>query len=260
MRTGPESRATLQLSDRSVIRVGQSTAIELEPPSAPARHRFGLQHGLLYFLDREKPADVEFQTPLAAGAIRGTEFLLAVAGADGRTRLGVVDGEVELKAGSEQVRINSGQEALVTPDRPVKVTAVLPVAGLMQWSFYYPAIVNPADLALTPGERMALAKSLADYTAGDLAGAAAGATNVPVAPSAAVQTYLAALKLGAGDVESAEALLPAEGAAGMAVRELIAAVRGETTGPARELSMRAMLKGVRQGTKSKVALGAGSEP
>src|SRR5664279_2725274 len=43
LRTAADSRATLQLSDRSVIRVNESTIVEIQPPSAPARHRFGLQ-------------------------------------------------------------------------------------------------------------------------------------------------------------------------------------------------------------------------
>ena len=62
LRTAADSRATLQLSDRSVIRVSESTILEIQPPAPPARHRFGLKRGALFFLDREQPADIEFET------------------------------------------------------------------------------------------------------------------------------------------------------------------------------------------------------
>lgn len=71
VRTRELSRAAVQLSDRSVIRLNENTTLEILPPRNAGKHRFGLPRGALYFFDREKPADVEFDTPLAAGAIRG---------------------------------------------------------------------------------------------------------------------------------------------------------------------------------------------
>ena len=108
LRTAADSRATLQLSDRSVIRISQSTILEIQPPTRPARHRFGLKRGALFFLDRERPADVEFETPIATGAIRGTEFYLAVAEADATTRLALLQGAVELTTASGPRQLVSG--------------------------------------------------------------------------------------------------------------------------------------------------------
>ncbi len=76
---------------------GRNTLLEIQPATRPARHRFGLKHGALFFFDREQPADVEFETPLATGAIRGTEFFLAAADDDSTTQLAMLDGAVELK-------------------------------------------------------------------------------------------------------------------------------------------------------------------
>src|SRR6266496_370759 len=84
VRTGLRSRATLRLSDKSVFRINELTTLKIQPPpgssNAPV---LDLGAGSTYFYSREKPAAVEFRTPLASGAIRGTEFNLAV-GADGR--------------------------------------------------------------------------------------------------------------------------------------------------------------------------------
>ena len=225
LRTGADSRATLQLSDRSVIRVGQSTILEIQPPTQPARHRFGLKQGSLFFLDREQPADVEFETPLATGAIRGTEFFLAVAETDATTRLALFDGAVELKTGTEQLKLASGQQVLVQPGRPAQLTAALPAVNLIQWCFYYPAILNPAEISFTDAEKVALASSLSDYAAGDLLRALAEAPAELAAQSTATRVYYAALKLAVGRVEEAEALIAPAGEAAEPLRELIAAVK-----------------------------------
>ena len=231
LRTAAESRATLQLSDRSVIRVNQSTLLEIQPPTRPARHRFSLKRGALFFLDREQPADVEFETPLATGAIRGTEFFLAVAEADASTELALLDGAVDLKTSTEELKLTSGQQAVLKPGRPAQLTAVLPVVNLMQWSFYYPAVLNPAEIPFTDVEKSALAKSLSAYTSGDLLAAVSEAPNEFATRSAATRNYFAALKLAVGQVGEADALLAPVGGTAAPLRELIAAVKFEPVTP-----------------------------
>ncbi len=234
LRTAADSRATLLLSDRSVIRVSQSTILEIQPPTRPARHRFGLKHGALFFLDRERPADVEFETPLATGAIRGTEFFLAAAEADGTTRLALLDGAVVLQTAGGQLPLASGQQALVRAGQPAQLTAVLPAVNLIQWCFYYPAVLNPADIPFTGAERAALAKSLAAYAGGDLLQALADAPAGLATQSAATRTYFAALKLAVGRVGEAEDLLAPAEAGATPLRELIAAVKFQPITPLRD--------------------------
>ncbi|MBL9127759.1 MAG: FecR domain-containing protein [Verrucomicrobiales bacterium] len=75
LRTAAGSRATLQLGDRSVVRIHPSTLVEIRPPAhgtATTARSFLLRWGTLFFLNRERPARVEFETPLSRGAIRGT--------------------------------------------------------------------------------------------------------------------------------------------------------------------------------------------
>ena len=236
LRTAAGSRATLQLSDRSVIRISQSTFLEIEPPSQPARHHFGLQKGALFFFDRERPADVEFETPLATVAIRGTEFFLEVADAAGATSLALLDGAVELNTAVEQLELASGQQVLVQPGQPAKLTAVLSAVNLIQWSFYYPAVLNPAEIPFADAEKSALAKSLSAYAGGDLPAALTDAPDALATQSAATRTYFAALKLAVGQVGEAEALLAPVGEAATPLRELIAAVKFQPITPLSEPS------------------------
>jgi Flp pilus assembly protein TadD len=225
LRTDRDSRATLQLSDRSTIRVNQLTTVEIRPPTSPARHRFGLRRGALFFLDREKPADVEFETPLTTGAIRGTEFFLSVAETNQATFLAMLEGAVELSTSQEQLKLTNGQQVFVDATGPAQVKAVLPAVNLIQWSFYYPAVVNVGDLSFTADETNALAKSLAAYRGGDLLRALADPPVQMATNSPSARVYFAALKLAVGQVDDAEHWLAGAGSTGQPVRELIAAVR-----------------------------------
>jgi hypothetical protein len=235
LRTAADSRATLQLSDRSVIRVGADTILEIQPPTPPAQHRFGLKRGALFFLDREQPADIEFETPLTTGAIRGTEFLLTVADADAATHLALLDGAVELKTSGGPLSLTNGQEIILSPSSPAKISAVLPVANLIQWSFYYPGVMNPDEIPFSENEKSALATSLAAYRDGDLLHALAAASAELATQSEATRIYFAQLKLAVGQVSDAENLIANIGDSAAPLRELIAAVRGgaERRPPAR---------------------------
>ena len=229
LRTGADSRAMLRLSDKSVIRIDQSTLLEIMPPAQPAgKSRFRLQVGALFFLNREKPADIEFDTPLATGAIRGTEFLLAVAQAGGDTTLALYDGAVELRRGAETISLASGQQAVMRPGRPAAIGPALPARNLIQWTFYYPGVLNPSELQFNDTERGTMANSLTAYRDGDLLGALAALPDAALVQSDSARAFRAGLKLAVGRVDDAEQLLarlPAEFPPARALREVIAATR-----------------------------------
>src|SRR5207302_9344786 len=128
VRTGKDSRAALRLSNDSVIRMDQLTVMRLPEPASP-RKRFlvNLLKGAIYFFHRERPVETDFETPLVSGAIRGTEFNLAVAD-NGRTVLTLLDGAVDLSNAQGQLALRKGDQAVVEPAAgPVK-TAVIEAA------------------------------------------------------------------------------------------------------------------------------------
>src|SRR5580765_1318559 len=138
VRTGRHSRATVRLADLSIFRLNELSTLQiLEPGAKDKKPLFDLKSGSSYFFSRERPADVEIRTPVMAGAIRGTEFLLRV-GEDGETRLALFDGEVEL--GNEQGRLvlKSGEEAVVRSGQAPSRTALINASNIIQWCLYYP--------------------------------------------------------------------------------------------------------------------------
>jgi len=237
LRTQADSRATLRLSDRSVIRVNQLTVLEIRPSAAAsARKRFKLQRGSIFFLDREKPGDIEFETPLATGAIRGTEFMLTVSDADGTTLLALFDGVVELKSATEALSLTGTKQVVVRPGQQAAISVALPMTRLIQWCFYYPGVLNPDDVPFTAAEKSGLGASLAVYREGDVLQALAQLPPAFAPGSEAERVYVAALKVAVGQVEETGNLLagvPAESRLASALRSLIAAVRGESWSPPR---------------------------
>jgi len=231
IRTGLRSRAVVRLANLSVLRVNELTTFVVQPPSAPGKTgRIDVQSGSTYFFSRERPADVEFSTPLSSGAIRGTEFNLAVAD-NGRSVVTLIDGALSLSNSLGAVEMVSGEEATVEPGQAPKKTAVINALNVIQWCLYYPGVLDADELELTSAEQQDLAASLASYRSGDLLAALATYPEGRVPKSDADKIYFAQLLLAAGQVELAEAqldglstTLPLAGA----LREVIAAVKYRT--------------------------------
>src|SRR4051812_38371775 len=148
VRTGKDSRAAVRLSNDSVIRLDQLTVMRFPEP-APPRKRFlvNLLKGAIYFFHRERPVQTDFETPLVSGAIRGTEFNLAVE-ENGRTVLTLLDGEVELSNAQGQLTLQGRDQAIVEPGAGPARTAVIDTVNVIQWCLYYPAVIDPVELGL----------------------------------------------------------------------------------------------------------------
>ena len=210
VRTGVRSRATLRLSDQTVLRVNELTLLEIRPGLTGAkRSGLDLKSGSTYFFNRGQPSETDFRTPVASGAIRGTEFHLAVAEADGRTVLTLLDGEVALSNEQGKLALASGQQATVEPGQAPKQTAVLNVINVIQWCLYYPAILDVDEAGLSSAEKSALADSLSAYRSGDLLRALSLYPEARQPSSIAERLYHAALLLAVGQITQAESSLAA---------------------------------------------------
>jgi Tfp pilus assembly protein PilF len=207
IRTGFRSRATLQLSDLTVMRMNQLTTLEIQPPkTAEAKNTIDVKSGGTYFLGRDKPKQTDIRTPQTSGAILGTEFALEVT-PDGRTVLTLIDGAVELTNAAGQFALASGEQATVRQGQRPEKTAVIDAINILQWSLYYPAVLDAGELNLGAGEQQALAGSLAAYRAGDLPGALAAYPADRKPATDAERVYLAGLVLAVGQVAEAESQL-----------------------------------------------------
>jgi hypothetical protein len=227
LRTGPRSRATVRLSDLSVLRVNEKTVLEIR-----AQHKAGssldLHSGSAYFFNRSKPSSLQFHTPLVSGAIRGTEFNLEAA-ADGTTTVTLLEGEVGLTNELGSLVLQSGEQATASPGKPPRKTAALQALNVIQWTLYYPAVLDVDELSLSAEAQAALKESLSAYRSGDLLAALEKFPASRPSGSSEEKIYYAALLLAVGQVDQARANLqsikhPAAGG----LETLIAAVKHET--------------------------------
>jgi Flp pilus assembly protein TadD len=243
VRSGPASRATLRLSDKSVLRLYELTTLEIKPPAAAGHNDvMDVKAGATYFFNRDKPSNTQFQTPSASGAIRGTEFNLVVTD-DGRTELTLLDGQVDLTNEQGTLQIQSGEGATVTKGQAPQKTAVISAVNVIQWTLYYPAILDPDELEMPAGLKTTLADSLEAYRSGDLIQALAKYPAGRAPATEAERVYRAALLLAVGEVDNAQKLLtntysearPA--ALAFSLQEMIATVKGQPAGPAASLAL-----------------------
>lgn len=227
VRTGPRSRAAIQLTDRSVVRLDQGTLFQILPPRREqALRRFRLDLGRLFFFHRERPDDTGFETPVATGAIRGTEFVLAVPAPD-TTTLELLDGRVVLDRDGEIVEGVSGETIVLRRGEPVRRGPLVPTVGV-QWALHYPVVVDPDALFLAPPIATAWASALEAYREGDFFRALREAPAGPDTDEGA-RVLRASLALVVGRVDEAMENLAEAGDSpeARAIRRLIATVTGK---------------------------------
>jgi tetratricopeptide (TPR) repeat protein len=233
LRTGVDSLATVRLSNLSILRVDELTTLTIQPPEQPGRRAvLNLDSGAAYFFNRDKPSETQFRTPSASGAIRGTEFNLAVAG-NGRMELALLDGQVDLTNNQGTLQVQTGEKAVVDPGQAPKKSPLIDAVNIIQWTLYYPAILDPDELELSADSKNALGQSLDAYHGGDLAQALAKYPDNRTPASESERVYRAALLLAVGQVDEAQQLLQQAShetraaALAVALQEMIASVKGQ---------------------------------
>jgi Flp pilus assembly protein TadD len=240
LRTGRNSRAGIKWPDEITFRLGADTLVEILPP---AESGLRILQGLLSFFHREKPGRIRILTRGSMAGVKGTELVMKVEFQDNieRTALFLIDGLVELSNDQDTVLLTNGEQGIAETGKPPRKTAGFIVNNVLQWAFYYPAVLDLNDLRLTVEEQQDLADSMAAYQAGDLLAALDRYPTAREPASEAEVIYHVALRLSVGQAEGAQAAIdrildrissenvqrPAR-----ALRQLIAAVKHETSAPA----------------------------
>lgn len=207
IRTGPDSRIALRWSDQSIIAFGASTELEILPPSSSG-DQAGLNfiRGNLSFFHRDQPGHIQILVHGRVAGVEGTEFLLAVDDTD-TTTLSVMDGKVRFGDTNSFLVLTNGQQVVAEPGKnPVRTTGFI-ANNLLQWCFYYPAVIDPDELQFTADEQNSLSESLADYHAGNLLAALDHYPTGSVGISDRQRIFHAALLLSVGEVGKAETIL-----------------------------------------------------
>lgn len=237
LRTGADSRVAVRWSNQSVVMFGALTELEILPPhQRDAQSGLHLIRGVVSFFHRDRPGRIRVVTRGALAGVEGTEFALAVTAPNGteRTTLSVIDGKVRFGNQFATLVLTNGEQAVAEAGAAPVRTAGFVANNILQWCFYYPAVLDPSEVPFTADERNELARSLAAYRTGDLLDALAKYPASRAPASDAERVYYAALLLSVGQVERAEDTLSALSERGAdsrpqrlaaALRRLVAAVK-----------------------------------
>ena len=237
LRTGANSRVTLRWSDQSKATFGPLTDLEVLPsPTSDDLPGLHLWKGIFSFFHRDKPGRIRVLTRGTVAGVEGTEFVLKVeeTAAGERATLWMIDGKVQFASAQGALALTNGQQAVAEFGKAPGLSAGFIANNVLQWCFYYPAVLDPRDLPLTALEQQTLGESLAAYRSGDLLAALAKYPAGRPNGSDAERVYYAAILLSVGQVEQTEialARLPAGDPndrlqrLAAALRQLIAAVK-----------------------------------
>jgi Flp pilus assembly protein TadD len=229
LRTLQSSKATIRSGSHSLVRMDRLSLVEVLPPRNSLAHsHLELVHGSLHLLHRDQPSELELETPFAAAAIEGTDFTLSVDDAN-VTTLTMLDGRASLMTAQGSIELSSGEQGIAEAGRPPRKTAVINAINVVQWSLYYPGVLDPEELKLDATGGSPWAASLAAYRSGDLVQGLDRFPKGALNASAAQRLYYAALLLAVGDVTNCEARLRQEpdNPLARALGDVIAAVKNE---------------------------------
>ncbi|HUL51269.1 MAG TPA: FecR family protein, partial [Candidatus Nitrosotalea sp.] len=166
VRTRENSSAALTLADTSLVRIAPFTELVIDQPVGRGKQAtFSLPRGLMYFFHRDKPSSIRINTRTAAAAIEGTEFNLEATDSD-VTILTTLDGIVELSSAKGRTNVLSKEQGIVEPGKAPSKTAVINAVNIIQWTLYYPAVLDLNEVDL-PEESSALNQSLTAYREGN---------------------------------------------------------------------------------------------
>jgi len=199
VRTRSQSRATLELNNKTVISLNQQTTVVFSGLKTRGPSWLDLLKGIIYVRSRT-PSSLDVRTRYVNAAIRGTEFLVSTD--DDQSQVSVLEGTVDASNDKGGVTLTDGQAAVAKAgEAPVRKLLISP-RDAVQWALYYPPVIDLHDLQQKTADP-AVKQALSRYLDGDSLGALAildSAGN----PDPVLR---AGLLIGMGRVEEARPLL-----------------------------------------------------
>ena len=199
IRTMEDSRAALELSNETPLRIDQHTTLSLTGPAEEPASVLALIRGALHLITRT-PRSLKVNTPYASAYVEGTEFLVRVE-AD-RSLVVVYEGRVLAENRHGQLHLTSGEAALAEKDKAPRRYLLAQPRDAVAWALYYPPILEPKAREFPPLPEVQ--RSIALYRDGKPAEALALIRSLPPEPRAPrVLLFRAGLYLYVGRVEEA---------------------------------------------------------
>ncbi|MCL5023885.1 MAG: TonB-dependent receptor [Nitrospirae bacterium] len=150
IRVQERSRADIMLTNDSVLRLDQKTAIVFSGKEKEKTFLINLQKGIAHFFSRFRRS-LKVTTPFVNATVEGTEFLVKVE--TDQTFMSVFEGKVEFTNDRGTLLIASGQSAVASAGQIPALKVVAKPRDAVQWTLYYLPVFSyqPSEVAPRPG-------------------------------------------------------------------------------------------------------------
>ena len=206
LRTGNNSRAALELSNHTQVRLDAHTTLTVTGPREEQGFWAELINGVSHFISRV-PRTLKVKTPYVNAGVEGTEFL--VQSDDNQSTVIVYEGTVSARNDAGTVLLNSGMAATAKSGQAPIITSLAQPRDAVQWALYYPPVIqfnqnDFADMADNTWQSQ-VAKSIDAYQQGRLADAINALQQIKQdVQDPRFYTYRASLQLATGQVDKAQ--------------------------------------------------------
>jgi len=158
LRTGADGRATLLLSDESLVQVNRDTRLMLKSVDqsagwlpAAARSAIGsiyeLLRGELWFRNKNPDVDLSIETPHVAIGVRGTEFVVRVVPGT-ITEIDMLEGRILASNPLGSIEAGSGEQVYAVPGAPPRKRLLLNPQDAVQWTVLVPPLLSAEAAAV----------------------------------------------------------------------------------------------------------------
>ena len=143
IRVGADARASVELSNDTVLRLDQRSTLVFPEPSADSGFSFvELLEGALHLMSRIR-GQLEIRTPFVNAGLEGTEFVVRID--TSQTRVLVIEGTVRVSNSYGTLHISDGQAASASAGSAPVLRLDLQPSDAIQWALFYPLTIDAAS-------------------------------------------------------------------------------------------------------------------
>ena len=139
IKVGTNSRAAFVLKNESTLRVDQHTTLIFSAAEKEKPFLIELIAGAVHFFSRVHRS-LHLVTPFVNGAVEGTEFVARV-DAD-QTRFSLIEGRLRVYNSQGSILMTQNQSVSAAANQPPSLMAVVQPRDAVQWTLYYPAVID----------------------------------------------------------------------------------------------------------------------
>ncbi|WP_371128804.1 FecR domain-containing protein [Nitrosomonas sp. Nm132] len=139
LRVRSRSRASIRLSNDSMLRLDQKTTLTIVEPEAEKASLLDLLKGKLHIITRT-PIPFEIRTPFVNGGVEGTEFFIGVE--QDKASIVVYEGKVIASNKQGSLVLSDRESATILKDQAPHKEGVIRPIDAVQWALYYPSIID----------------------------------------------------------------------------------------------------------------------